>query len=69
VGRKRYILVDTMGLLCVVVAATCIFESAGTRLVLGRKQLAGQKGFAVLSRRWVVKRTFAWLSSASVQRL
>lgn len=99
VGRKRHILVDTMGLLlCVVVTAACISESAGARLVLSRmpggckklrrvwvdggyfgtvlawallrwrlvlevvKQPAEQKGFAVLPRRWVVERTFAWLS-------
>lgn len=37
VGRKRHILVDTMGLLlCVVVTAACVSESAGARLVLSR---------------------------------
>jgi len=31
------------------------------QLVIGHK-LAGQEGFVVLPRRWVVERTFAWLS-------
>jgi len=100
VGRKRHVLVDTMGLLLsVVVTAACVSESAGARLVLGRMPGGGkklrkiwvdggyfgtllvwalkrfrlvlevvkrppeQKGFAVLPRRWVVERTFAWLSN------
>ena len=100
VGRKRHILVDTLGLLlCVVVTAASVSESAGARLVLsgmpgGCKKLRRvwvdggyfgtlliwallrfrlvlevvkrppeQKGFAVLPRRWVVERTFAWLSN------
>ncbi len=99
-GRKRHILVDTLGLLLVVVVHTAdISESAGARLVLlkmrgsckklRRVWLDGgyrgtvlawafdafrlvlqvvkpppeQKGFAVLPRRWVVERTFAWLSN------
>ena len=85
-------------LLCVVVTAACVSESAGARLVLRRmpggckklrkvwvdggyfgtvlewallklrlmlevvKRPPEQKGFAVLPRRWVVERTFAWLS-------
>ncbi len=97
-GRKRHILVDTAGLLLVVVAhAAHIQESEGAKLVLRRAlgrfprlrhiwvdqgykrhlvtwaQAVGgwvvevvakpkeQKGFAVLPRRWVVERTFAWL--------
>ena len=37
VGRKRHILVDTLGLLlCVVVTVACVSESAGARLVLSR---------------------------------
>jgi putative transposase len=97
-GRKRHILVDTLGvLLIVVVHAANIQESDGAKLVLGRalgrfprwrliwadqgykdhfvtwaKAATGwivaivarpkeQKGFAVLPRRWVVERTFAWL--------
>ena len=97
-GRKRHILVDTLGLLLVVVVhAANIQESAGAKLVLRRalgcfprlrliwvdqgykahfvawaKAVTGwavevvarpkeQKGFAVLPRRWVVERTFAWL--------
>jgi len=98
-GRKRHMLVDTMGLLlCVVVTTACVSESAGARLVLRRmpggckklrkvwvdggyfgtllewalvrlrlvlevvKRDAQQKGFAILPRRWVIERTFAWLS-------
>ena len=97
-GRKRRILVDTMGLLLVVVAhAANMQESDGAKLVLRRAQgrfprlrriwadqgykahlidwaqdVGGwvveivakpkeQRGFAVLPRRWVVERTFAWL--------
>ena len=99
VGRKRHVLVDTLGLLlCVVVTAACVSQSAGARLVLRRmpggckklrkvwvdggyfgtvlewallklrlmlevvKRPPEQKGFSVLPRRWVVERTFAWLS-------
>lgn len=98
-GRKRHIMVDTLGLLlCAVVTAACVSESAGARLLLSRmpggckklrkiwvdggyfgtllvwalerwclvlevvKRPPEQKGFAVLPRRWVVERTFAWLS-------
>jgi putative transposase len=97
-GRKRHILVDTLGLLLIVVVhAANIQESDGAKLVLRRalgrfprlrriwadqgdkdhpvawaKATTGwvvelvvkpsdQKGFAVLPRRWVVERTFAWL--------
>jgi putative transposase len=97
-GRKRHILVDTLGLLLVVVVhAANIQESDGAKSVLRRAlgrfprlgliwadqgykahfvawakeatgwivelvtKPAGQKGFAVLPRRWVVERTFAWL--------
>ena len=105
VGRKRHVRVDTLGLLlCVVVTAACVWESAGARLVLSRmpggckklrkvwvdggyfgtllewawqrwqrwqrlrvvlevvKRPPEQQGFAILPRRWVVERTFAWLS-------
>jgi putative transposase len=99
-GRKRHILVDTLGLLLVVVVhAADISESAGARLVLLKmrgsckklrriwldggyrgsvlawafdvfrlvlqvvKPAPEQKGFTVLPRRWVVERTFAWLSN------
>jgi len=97
-GRKRHILVDTLGLLLVVVVhAANIQESEGAKLVLRRalgwfprlrlvwadqgykehfvawaRAATGwavevvakpkeQQGFAVLPRRWVVERTFAWL--------
>jgi putative transposase len=97
-GRKRHILVDTLGLLpIVVVHAANIQESDGAKLVLRRAlgrfprlrliwadqgykdhfvawakaatewiveivaKPPAQRGFAVLPRRWVVDRTFAWL--------
>ena len=100
-GRKRHILVDTMGLLLiVVVTAASTSDPAGARLLLARlggacKKLrkvwvdgtyrgklvdwvAEQfqfalepvlrsddvKGFVVLPRRWVVERTFAWLTQS-----
>src|SRR5207237_7129824 len=98
-GRKRHILVDTLGLLlAVVVTSAALSDPAGARLLL--KRLGGackklrriwvdgtyrgqllewvllhfrfclqpvlrsdeQKGFVVLPRRWVVERTFAWLT-------
>jgi putative transposase len=97
-GRKRHILVDTLGLLLIIVVhAANIQESDGAKLVLRRalgrfprlrliwadqgykdhfvawaKAATGwiveivakpkeQRGFAVLPRRWVVERTFAWI--------
>ena len=98
-GRKRHILVDTLGLLlAVTVTAASVQDRDGARLLLaelpgGCKKLrriwvdgayrgqlmlwvaqrcrfrlkpvvrpTNQKGFAVLPRRWVVERTFAWLN-------
>jgi putative transposase len=98
-GRKRHILVDTMGLLLIVlVHAANIQDRDGARLLLNKaigcftrlrliwadggykgklvdwvynthswileivKRDKGVKGFQVLPRRWVVERTFAWLS-------
>ena len=98
-GRKRHILVDTLGLLlAVVVTSAAVSDPAGARLLLRRlggacKKLRriwvdgtyrghllewvmlhyrfvlqpvlrcdGQKGFVVFPRRWVVERTFAWLT-------
>jgi putative transposase len=98
-GRKRHILVDTIGLLlAVVVTAASVSDPKGARLLFKRMGGAGkklrrvwvdgtyrgklvawvvdhcwfllepvlrsddQKGFVVLPRRWVVERTFAWLS-------
>jgi len=99
-GRKRHLVVDTLGLLlavCVTPASTP--ERAGARQLLAvalrwlsglrrlwvdngycgpefaawvrtqRRQLtvevvsrtAGQRGFAVLPKRWIVERTFGWL--------
>ena len=97
-GRKRHIIVDTMGLLlAVVVHAAAIQDRDGAKLVMMRiagryprlkliwadggyagrliawarafgdwvleivKRPVDQKGFAVLPRRWIVERTFAWL--------
>jgi putative transposase len=99
-GRKRHILVDTMGLLLTVLVTTAALDDgAAAPLVVGRldpkdysrlKKLWGDnkyhnlnfrewlamnrpgwelevktrepgvKGFAVLPKRWVVERTFAW---------
>jgi transposase len=99
-GRKRHILVDTMGLLLAVVVTTAALDDgAAAPIVVGRldpkdyprlqklwgdnkyhnlnfrQWLAmnrpgwelevktrepGVKGFAVLPKRWVVERTFAW---------
>lgn len=102
-GRKRHVVVDTLGLLlAVVVTGANVQDAAGARLVLakllsrqcggwGRLRLVwadggyrgsliewvkalfgwtlaivnkrdGQIGFQVLPRRWVVERTFAWLT-------
>ncbi len=98
-GRKRHLLVDTLGLLlAVLVTSAAVSDPAGARLLLGRvggacKKLRriwvdgtyrghllewvllhcrfvlqpvlrseGHKGFKVLPRRWVVERTFAWLT-------
>ena len=98
-GRKRHILVDTLGLLlAVVVTSAAISDPAGARRLLKRlggacKKLrriwvdgtyrgrllewvmlhcrfrlqpvlrsADQKGFVLLPRRWVVERTFAWIT-------
>jgi putative transposase len=101
-GRKRHILVDTLGLLlCVVVHSAGIQDRDGARQVLAPlahaftrlrkiwadaiyngdlaawlrnlrsrhrielelvKRNPETKGFEVLPRRWVVERTFAWLS-------
>lgn len=99
-GRKRHILVDTMGLLiAVVVHSADIQDRDGGILVFNRIKNAltqlvliwadggyrgqfvekvrkifhrkieiiekdpDQKGFVVLPRRWVVERTFAWISN------
>ena len=98
-GRKRHILVDTLGLLlAVVVTAASVSDPAGAKLLLSHlggacKKLRriwvdgtyrghllewvllhfkfvlqpvlrcdGQKGFVLLPRRWVVERTFAWIT-------
>jgi len=101
-GRKRHILVDTLGLLLLVVVHSAgIQDRDGARLVLAPlahcftrlrkiwadgiytgnlaewvrnlrtrnrinfemvKRTDDMKGFVVLPRRWVVERTFAWLS-------
>lgn len=98
-GRKRHLLVDTLGLLlAIVVTAASVSDAAGARLLFARlgggcKKLRRiwvdgtyrgklldwvmdhcwfllepvlrseeMKGFVVLPRRWVVERTFAWLT-------
>lgn len=99
-GRKRSILVDTLGFLWkVVVHAAGLHDLEGAKLVLKALPLIvrlrllklwadrayqgllawcweeyqialeivspprGQKGFIVLSKRWIVERTFAWLGN------
>lgn len=99
-GRKRHLLVDTMGLLLVVVVTSAALSDAkGARLLVRRLGGCGKKlrlvgvdgayrgklvdwglkhcwfrfqavlrsdttnGFVVLPRRWVVERTFAWLTN------
>jgi putative transposase len=98
-GRKRHLLVDTMGLLLAVVGTSAdTSDPAGARLLFPRRGGAckklrrvwvdgtyrgtlldwvwhhfgillqpvmrpeGSKGFVLLARRWVVERTFAWLT-------
>ena len=99
-GRKRHIMVDTLGLIMVVVVHTaCIQDYDGAKLVLnaigdqfkrlkvifadsayGKMGLpdwtkrcfgwilqtvlrpVNTKGFVVLPKRWIVERTFAWIS-------
>lgn len=98
-GRKRHVLVDTLGLLlAVVVTAASVSDAKGARLLFARlggscKKLRRiwvdgsyrgkllswviehcifllepvlrsdeMKGFVLLKRRWVVERTFAWLT-------
>ena len=98
-GRKRHIVVDTMGLLLmVVVHAASIQDRDGAKLILDKvsdqfvrlsliwadgsysgklvdwvlntygwileivRRSKDTQGFQVLPRRWVVERTFAWLS-------
>jgi putative transposase len=98
-GRKRHLLVDTLGLLlAIVVTAASVSDAKGARLLFARLGGSGKKlrriwvdgtyrgklvdwvvahcwfllqpvlrtdemkGFVVLPRRWVVERTFAWLT-------
>jgi putative transposase len=99
-GRKRHVLVDTLGLLlAVIVTPANVQDYDGARLLfdhLGRKfprlktiyadsiyvcnglvtwlwyrwlrsleivkRPAGSKGFVLVAKRWIVERTFAWLS-------
>lgn len=99
-GRKRHVLVDTLGLLlAVVITPANVQDYDGAKLVfdkIGRKfpnmktiyadsiyvcnglvtwlycrwlrfleivkRPAGSRGFVVLAKRWIVERTFAWVS-------
>jgi putative transposase len=98
-GRKRHLVVDTLGLLlAVVVHAANVQDRDGAKLVLAKlagrfprlgllwadggyagtllvwalavggwvielvKKPAGATTFAVLPKRWIVERTFAWIS-------
>jgi putative transposase len=69
-GRKRHLLVDTLGLVCKVqVTAANVGDRDGAMALLGRRGRWLPPGatppivspFAVVPRRWVVERTFAWL--------
>jgi putative transposase len=99
-GRKRHILVDTLGLLlAVVITPASVQDYDGAKLVFDKigwkfprmktiyadsiyvcnglvgwllchwlrfleivKRPAGSKGFVLVAKRWIVERTFAWLS-------
>ncbi len=73
-GRKRHIVVDTLGLLlAVAVHPANIQDRDGAKLVQWAKEAGGwnlelvrrprqQHTFQVLPRRWVVERTFGWLN-------
>jgi transposase len=98
-GRKRHVVVDTMGLLLLVeITSASVQDRDGARKLLDRlkmampslsllwadggyagklvawaktslnlavqivRKLAGQVGFQVLPRRWVVERTFSWIN-------
>jgi len=98
-GRKRHIIVDTAGLLLLVlVTAASVQDRDGGQSVIGKlaerlpsvrhiwadgayagklvdwarenfgvgveivRKIEGQRGFAVLPRRWVVERTFSWIT-------
>jgi putative transposase len=99
-GRKRHLLVDTMGLVLAVVITTAnVQDYEGAKLLFDKvgwtfrrlktiyadsiyvcnglvtwlycrwlrhleivKRPAGSKGFVIVKKRWIVERTFAWLS-------
>lgn len=98
-GRKRHIVVDTLGLLLIVIVhVASIQDPAGAKLVLtpliGRfsrltliwadgiyqgplvewvhttlrcaldivRRTAGERGFRILPKRWIVERTFGWFN-------
>ena len=99
-GRKRHVLVDTLGLvLIVIITAANVQDYDGAKLVFDQigwkfrrmktvyadsiyicnglvtwlycrwlrfleivRRQAGSKGFVVVAKRWIVERTFAWLS-------
>jgi len=66
-GRKRHLLVDTLGLLIVVVVtAANTDDRVGLMVLLTHKidlEVSSKegKGFQVIPWRWAVERTFAWL--------
>lgn len=62
-GRKRHILVDTLGLILLAcVHPADVQDRAGARLLLEILRHGTKLDhFKVLPRRWVVERTFAWL--------
>jgi putative transposase len=62
-GRKRHLLVDTLGLpLSIYVTPADVQDRAGARLLLaGLGPLVPRLKIEVLPKRWIVERTFGWL--------
>jgi putative transposase len=62
-GRKRHILVDTLGLLLVVCVTGGQHARPRRRITLEIvRRSDAQKGFVVLPKRWIVERTFGWFN-------
>lgn len=70
-GRKRHVIVDTMGnVLSVIVHSAHLHETAMAELVVRRYNMDMEiimrtdtnKEFKILPKRWVVEQTFAWFN-------
>ncbi len=70
-GRKRYLAVDTLGLLLGgLVTPANVSDPAGAAVLLPEvvcryeivRAKEGVKGFAVQPHRWIIEHTFAWLT-------